>query len=322
MFGGAMEIAQGVFTRNRYPDILDSFANLCGSLVVTLSFYLFIKMKSKSTTGLISSVVFLFAGALIPLSEGCCADNIFNSGSELQASISRLSYEAAEVATTPFDLQDKAIFTTIAVGGVVVITSFFDEDIRNEFSGHGNRNSDRIAEAASVAGDPFLHLALSASVYGGGVLADSTRYKNLGEMFGEAVILADASTLILKQSIGRGRPSVTSSSSEYKPFKFQGDYDSMPSMHTASSFAMASVMASQAESIYISVSSYLAASFVGLSRIYQEKHWASDVLLGAAIGELCGRTVTRYHATANLNRFSVVPAITDTTALVSIVRRF
>jgi membrane-associated phospholipid phosphatase len=39
---------------------------------------------------------------------------------------------------------------------------------------------------------------------------------------------------------------------------------------------------------------YAAATGVGLARMYNDKHWASDVALGAAIGTLSGRIVLRY----------------------------
>jgi membrane-associated phospholipid phosphatase len=39
---------------------------------------------------------------------------------------------------------------------------------------------------------------------------------------------------------------------------------------------------------------------VGLSRMYHDKHWASDVVLGAAIGTFTGLKVVRYsHAHPN-----------------------
>jgi hypothetical protein len=39
---------------------------------------------------------------------------------------------------------------------------------------------------------------------------------------------------------------------------------------------------------------YAGATSVGLSRMYHNKHWGSDVLLGAAIGTFSGRKVVQY----------------------------
>jgi membrane-associated phospholipid phosphatase len=133
-------------------------------------------------------------------------------------------------------------------------------------------------------------------MYGGGVISDSYFWKETGEMAGEALILADAATFIIKESSGRGRPSTTSSKSDFKPFRFQNGYDSLPSMHTSSSFALASVLSSTTENFVLKSAYYGTAALVGMSRMYQNKHWASDVLLGAVTGELCGRVVTGFHA--------------------------
>ena len=39
---------------------------------------------------------------------------------------------------------------------------------------------------------------------------------------------------------------------------------------------------------------YGGATLVGLSRMYHNKHWASDVALGAAIGTFSGLKIVRY----------------------------
>jgi membrane-associated phospholipid phosphatase len=43
----------------------------------------------------------------------------------------------------------------------------------------------------------------------------------------------------------------------------------------------------------VPVVSYSVASLVGLSRIYDNKHWITDVVAGAAIGTLVGNMVCR-----------------------------
>ena len=128
-------------------------------------------------------------------------------------------------------------------------------------------------------------------------------------MLGEAAILADASTLILKEAIGRARPSQNVGKGTFRPFQFRSYYDSAPSMHTASSFAMASVISATSERFSTKLLAYTAATFVGFSRMYQDKHWASDALLGAAIGELCGRVVVARHAAPGGQAFTVTPTI-------------
>ncbi len=45
---------------------------------------------------------------------------------------------------------------------------------------------------------------------------------------------------------------------------------------------------------YVAPVLYGGATLVGLSRMYHNKHWASDVVLGAAIGTFSGLKVVRY----------------------------
>jgi membrane-associated phospholipid phosphatase len=47
---------------------------------------------------------------------------------------------------------------------------------------------------------------------------------------------------------------------------------------------------------------YGGAALVGLSRMYNNRHWASDVITGAAIGTFAGTKVVRYHHTHPGNR--------------------
>ena len=45
---------------------------------------------------------------------------------------------------------------------------------------------------------------------------------------------------------------------------------------------------------YVAPVMYGGATLVGLSRMYHNKHWASDVVLGAGIGTFSGLKVVRY----------------------------
>jgi membrane-associated phospholipid phosphatase len=248
-------------------------------------------------------------------------DNLFTSVTAIKDEAHRFGAEALQVAATPLDMEGYGFLGTLAVAGAVGLTYVYDSDIRGKLPGTKSHTLDRGTDAGNLLGNPFLHLGVAAAVYGGGVAADSPKYRELGEMLGEAALLADVTTLVLKEGIGRGRPFVAGDKGSFRPFRFSKDYDSLPSMHSSSSFAMASVLASTADSTLAKASYYAAATFVGFSRIYQDKHWASDVVLGAALGELCGRVVTRFHAEQGARKVTVVPVATgDSVSLVLLGR--
>jgi membrane-associated phospholipid phosphatase len=247
-------------------------------------------------------------------------DNLFNSTAAIREETLRLGDEALEVVKTPFDTEHYGMIGTLAVAGAVGVTYIFDNDIRDKVQGNKNGTLNWATDAGNILGTPLLHLGVAAAVYGGGVLAESPRLRETGEMLGEAALLADATTFVLKEAVGRARPFAGGEKGNFRPFQFKTDYDSFPSMHTASSFAMASVLAGTSEKISVKVLSYAAAAFVGFSRIYQDKHWTSDVVISAAIGELCGRVVTSLHA--GKSKFMLAPQVSGNSAGLSLLARW
>lgn len=264
----------------------------------------------------------MFCWMTMVIAGGACAGDgeRFSPADEVGRAGSRLLAESKDFVTAPFQLENGNLLLTLGVAGAVGLTYAFDGEIKDRVQRNRSRGMDKAADAGAIAGDPFLHLGVAALLYGGGILADSPRWKELGEILGEALILADGSTLILKEIAGRGRPNATSRKGDFRPFGFKSDYDSFPSMHTASSFAVAAVLSRTSESLPVAVASYCAATFVGFSRMNQNKHWASDVLLAAAIGELAGRVAISQHA--GQRSFAFIPTALDGGGGLALAGRF
>ena len=81
----------------------------------------------------------------------------------------------------------------------------------------------------------------------------------------------------------------------------QGDqYRSLPSGHTIAACAFASTVTRESQfwwphaAFYVGTVFYGGAGLVGLSRVYNNQHWASDVVAGAALGTIVGLKVVRY----------------------------
>lgn len=255
--------------------------------------------------------------ALLPITRAFAGEKFFSSASITQKEALYLRDEASDVLRTPADTEHDGLFGAVMVAGAAGLAYIFDENIRKPVREHGNQTLDKIANVGSSIGNPLVHIGMAGMVYGGGVLAGSEKWQETGKMLGEAVLLADAATLVLKESIGRGRPYVNGDKGRFKPLQFDSDYDSLPSMHTASSFAVASVMSGASEGLWAKAAYYSAATFVGLSRMVDDQHWASDVILGAAIGELCGRIVARHHANGK-RKFVLAPIISGNSAFLGL----
>ena len=257
----------------------------------------------------------VMATIFFPVSPVLGADFVFSGMSTARQEITRLTAQTKDLVAAPFNPDTGALWGTAGAVGGTAVAYLFDRRIRERLNGNRSSSLDDATDAGSLIGNPILHLGVAGLVYGGGVLVDSPRHRDVGLMLGEAALLADASTFVLKLTVGRARPLTNRGRDSFRPFQFRSDYDSFPSMHTASSFAMASVVAGTSENLTVKVLSYSTALFVGFSRMYEDKHWASDVVLGAAIGELCGRVVMNSRAGEGLK---IAPAVSSDALLLSL----
>jgi len=84
------------------------------------------------------------------------------------------------------------------------------------------------------------------------------------------------------------------------------DNDSFPSGHTSNAFVMATVLHHEFidTSPWLAFSGYLFATTTGVFRILNNKHWLSDVLVGAGIGIIVTDLVYRLEPLKNWNPFN------------------
>ena len=157
--------------------------------------------------------------------------------------------------------------------------------------------------------------ALTAGVatYGVGVAARQRGTAAVGLHTVEAVAAGSLVTVAIKSAAGRTRPYVTGDSVPTS-FSFgrgirQGNaYQSLPSGHATAAFALAGVLAAEGRERWPATNrvtgpvGYAVAALVAASRIYHDRHWASDVVLGAGIGATAGAVVARYARTHSDNR--------------------
>jgi membrane-associated phospholipid phosphatase len=222
------------------------------------------------------------------------------------------SLAAQIVAPTDTGRRQQTLFTAndafLAAGFVGLTIAMFPADkyvarhLRDQTT-PTSRLVDRAATGFELVSSPGAFV-IGPALYVYGRYANHPGIEDLGWHGTEAAIVGSGVTGILKGLLGRSRPYVSADTNP-RDFTFGKGFSaesrtSFPSGHTTAAFAVAAAVTSEVHRMwpqytwYVAPVMYGGASLVGLSRVYHNVHWASDVVLGAGIGTFSGLKVVRY----------------------------
>ncbi len=157
------------------------------------------------------------------------------------------------------------------------------------------RGGERFAFALlNEMGDGRYHVALWSGITLAGYITGNREIYEFGKYGGLSFLLTGISTLALKSAIGRARPHTGLGVMHFRPLSLDDDFHSLPSGHTSVAFSAAGYVFSKTDNPLVKWGTLVLASGVGLARVYYDRHWLSDVLLGASLGFSIGYTVGRF----------------------------
>ena len=214
----------------------------------------------------------------------------------------------AQADTTPkfelFTYRDAALGAAI-LGGALLARRL-DERLSlriQDSSTQANRRLHLISGIVRTTAAPGA-LIIGTSMYAAGRLTREEHLAALGLHGTEALIIGEAIGGVMKGVIGRQRPYVTPQNSHsfgfLRGFGGGDPYRSFPSGHTLAAFAAAAAVTSETSGWWpatrwvIGPTLFTGAALTGASRMYDNRHWASDVIVGAGIGTFAGLKVVRY----------------------------
>ncbi|MEP6834896.1 MAG: phosphatase PAP2 family protein [Gemmatimonas sp.] len=207
------------------------------------------------------------------------------------------------VASSPAWISRHDLGRAAGAVSMVGLLSLADERVAHGLqrqSLQSNHTLNNAADAIQVAGDPGA-LLLSVSLFVVGKVAHRNGLANASLRSTEAIVASGALTQLLKLSVGRGRPVVTHDSNAYVFHPFHGaqtNFNSFPSGHSTAAFAAATVFSTEIRYAHPRAAKFTTpllyglATAVGTARMYNDRHWLSDVVGGALIGHFVGRKIT------------------------------
>jgi hypothetical protein len=162
-----------------------------------------------------------------------------------------------------------------------------------------SKSADVFFAPGAIIGQGYTILPAAAATYIWGRAEHNGRVQHLGMDEIEASLISLGLVEGLKVTVRRERP---------RPLPGQsttGTGYSFPSGHATLTFAAATVL-QQHLGYRAGIPTYLIASYVAMSRLHDNVHWASDVAFGTGLGIMIGRSVT-WHG-RNFYGYNITPA--------------
>jgi len=199
------------------------------------------------------------------------------------------------IAKAPFHWDKKEWIiagSSLAAASLIYI---FDDDIRGVFQRSRSSFTDNLSvNFIEPFGSGKFSVPLLGLLYLYGEIDHNPKSKLVALNGVKTFVLSAAFVTVLKQIAKRHRPYQDFGAN---PRLWEGpfgdsEYTSFPSGHTLVSFALASYISSAyKDKLWVGIASYSIAGWVGLSRINDDKHWGSDVFVGAVLGYAIGKCV-------------------------------
>jgi membrane-associated phospholipid phosphatase len=184
------------------------------------------------------------------------------------------------------------------IAGATTVAIPFDDNVQRYFGG-GERKAKWWGDFANAEGQPIILTPIAAALYAAGRMAPHhQRFRDATYDIGQVFLVSALYTTTIKYATQRERPDGS-------------DKLSFPSGHTSNAFAWATV-ANHYYGPKVGIPSFAFATFIGIGRMERNVHYLTDVVAGAGLGYLVGRTVTRRDSEplpgTHAHQFSISPS--------------
>lgn len=201
----------------------------------------------------------------------------------------------SQLSSVSTDSPEKSYWShTALILGTTVALYHNDHRIQKLSQEDQSRSSSDISSVFGQFGENRILIPSLGVVYLFGKGCKNERLEDCAILSMESLLLATFVTNAIKFSTHRSRPYTGEDYDSWAEPSWDNnnDYLSFPSGHATSAFSVATIIANEyKEKPLVPFFSYTVASLTAISRIHDNKHWASDVFLGSVIGYYTGKVV-------------------------------
>ncbi|TMM57518.1 phosphatase PAP2 family protein [Maribacter algarum] len=143
-------------------------------------------------------------------------------------------------------------------------------------------------------GSPQYNYMFTGGFYVVGLLSKNEKLRRTGVLLISSATSAGLLQQLAKSVVGRARPESGKTKDTFDPFTADKKFHSFPSGHAILAFTNAYAIAKQFRNPWIKAGIYTVGLVPGISRLWDGKHWLTDVALGIAISIFTVESIDRY----------------------------
>jgi membrane-associated phospholipid phosphatase len=203
-------------------------------------------------------------------------------------------YDVKSLLASPFAWNGRQWLTAGALTtATAALVLWADEPIYNFANKMHTPSRDVFFKYAEPLGNNYAFAVMGITL-ATGIIAKNNYHVETAFIAAESYLFAGLLTQAVKITAGRKRPNADGTT---HPHDWEGPFfngNSFFSGHTSTAFAVATVYAQRYKhQPWVPVVTYSLATLGGLQRIYGNRHWAGDVLMGAAVGTATGLLLSK-----------------------------
>ncbi|MCF3111453.1 phosphatase PAP2 family protein [Niabella sp. CC-SYL272] len=201
--------------------------------------------------------------------------------------------DATYVVTRPVHWQGRDLRNLGIVMGTAGALLLADKEIKWFAQQNQHPFVNSVANIVEPFGNRYSPYIM-AGMYVAGAVIKNRELKNTALLTFKSYAISTSLYLLTKSMIRRNRPAYTDHNLDFYP-PFSGDryHTSFPSGHTLTVMTLATAVSEAygKQHRWIPWVAYSIAGLTGVSRIYHNRHWSSDVWIGASLGYFVTRSV-------------------------------
>ena len=215
-----------------------------------------------------------------------------------------------DVYTSPLSWDSSDWLKAGIFAGAAVLFYAYDRQLQDFVQDHRSNVLGSLTDVTNYLGNGYVVLPAEALLYCYGALAKDEKARRISLEMLESFAVVGVTVNGIKFLAHRHRPSASDSPDIWDGPSFSSHNISFPSGHASIAFSWATVLAEEfKDKPVVGIVSYALAACTSFARVYNNKHWVSDVFVGAALSHFITKKIVALHTESDGRNVSVNPTM-------------